>query len=170
MTKLITDLETIARVTQRNERKNLAFRSFIKGELDWSSRKLDALVHEILRSVTSEIDCTKCANCCQVLGIELHPADIKRLSRRLGISEQELEGRHITPADDGEKVFGERPCFFLCDRMCTVYEDRPRDCRDYPHLHKKDFSTRLLSVLENAEICPIVFNVLEQLKECFNRR
>ena len=165
MAKLITDLETIACVTQRNDDKNLAFRSFIKGELDWSERKLDELVHEIVRSVTSEIDCTKCANCCRVLGIEVHSEEIKRLSQRLGVSEQEFQGSHVIRTDDGEKVFGERPCFFLRDRKCTVYEDRPRDCRDYPHLHKKGFRTRMLSVLHNAAICPIVFNVLEQLKE-----
>lgn len=170
MAKLTTDLETIARQTQLKERTNLAFRSFIKGELDWSDRKLDALVHEILRSVTSELDCTQCGHCCRAMMPSLQPGDVDRLARRLGADRQEFEDRYVMSDEFGEKALADTPCPFHDGMKCTVYEDRPCDCRDYPHLHNKDFSTRLLSVLENAEICPIVFNVLEQLKERFNWR
>jgi uncharacterized protein len=170
MAEMITDLETIARLAQRNERKDFAFRSFLKGELDWSSRKLDALVHEIYRSVTSEIDCTECGHCCRVMMPSLHPGDAERLAQRFGTDTQEFEDRYVIADEFGEQALAETPCPFHDGMKCTVYEDRPRDCRDYPHLHKKDFSTRLLAVLENAEICPIVFNVLEQLKERFNWR
>ena len=170
MAKLITDLETIARVTQRNECKNIAFRTFIKDELEWSSRKLDALVHEILRSVTSEIDCTKCGKCCRVMMPSLHPGDVDRLVRRLGADRQEFEDRYVISDEFGEQALAEIPCPFHDGMKCTVYEDRPRDCRDYPNLYKKDFSAQMLSVLESAARCPIVFNVLEQLKERFNRR
>ena len=41
---------------------------------------------------------------------------------------------------------------------------RVADCRSYPHLHKKDMASRLLGVIENAAVCPIVFGVLERLK------
>ena len=170
MAKLITDLETIARETQRNERKNFAFRSFLKVELDWSSRKLDALVHEILRSVTSEIDCTQCGHCCRVMMPSLHPGDMERLVRRLGTDKQEFEDKHVIADEFGEKALAETPCPFHDGMKCTVYEDRPRDCRDYPNLYKKDFSSQMLSVVESAAICPIVFNVLEQLKDRFNWR
>ena len=41
---------------------------------------------------------------------------------------------------------------------------RVADCRSYPHLHKKEMTTRMLTVLDNASLCPIVFGVLERLK------
>ena len=46
-----------------------------------------------------------------------------------------------------------------------VYAHRPKDCHSYPHLHKKEFVFRLWGVVENCSICPIVFNVYEQLKD-----
>jgi hypothetical protein len=36
-------------------------------------------------------------------------------------------------------------------------------CAGYPHLHR-NFRSRLWQTIENAETCPIVFNVLERLK------
>ena len=38
------------------------------------------------------------------------------------------------------------------------------DCRSYPHLHKKEIISRLMGVVFNCSVCPIVFNVYEQMK------
>ena len=53
---------------------------------------------------------------------------------------------------------------FLNDNKCTQYDSRPVNCALYPHLHKKDFVFRLIGVVNNYSICPIVFNVYEALK------
>ena len=166
MAELVTDLEAIAAAAQRDERRNLSFRVYLRN-LDWSSRRLDGLVHEILEEVASQIDCTKCANCCRVMGAAVLPADSKRLAARLGMSKREFESTYTTPDDEGGREISLKPCPFLDDCTCTVYDDRPRDCREYPHIQKTQFRSRLYFVLANAEICPIVFNVLEQLKEHF---
>ena len=39
-----------------------------------------------------------------------------------------------------------------------------RDCRSFPHLHKRDFVFRLIQAVENCALCPIVFGVYEGLK------
>jgi len=67
--------------------------------------------------------------------------------------------------DDGDYIFSRLPCPFLYDNICTQYTCRPNDCRSYPHLHKENFVFRLIGVIENYSICPIVFNVYELLKE-----
>jgi Fe-S-cluster containining protein len=64
----------------------------------------------------------------------------------------------------GRFEFNKVPCPFLADNQCTNYAYRPENCRSYPHLHKKDFVSRLFGVIDNYEICPIVFHVVEQLK------
>ena len=42
---------------------------------------------------------------------------------------------------------------------------RPKDCVSYPYLLKKDFTSRLMGVIGNCSVCPIVFNVYELLKD-----
>jgi uncharacterized protein len=70
-----------------------------------------------------------------------------------------------------ERFLVSRPCPFLGDdNHCTVYEDRPRVCQDYPHLYKKGFRSRTFGVLNNLRECPVVFNVWESLKEQLRRR
>jgi Fe-S-cluster containining protein len=56
------------------------------------------------------------------------------------------------------------PCGFLQEQGCSVYDSRPDDCRSFPHLHKREFRSRLIGVIENCSICPIVYNVFEGLK------
>ena len=64
------------------------------------------------------------------------------------------------------------PCPFLKDNRCTVYEDRPADCRGYPYLDEPDFVFRTIAMLERTFTCPIVYEVLEELKPSvgFRRR
>ena len=58
------DLEYIKEMaTERNE-ENWEFRAFLK-QHDMASKELDTIVHRITYEVTSQIDCTKCANCCK---------------------------------------------------------------------------------------------------------
>jgi Fe-S-cluster containining protein len=61
--------------------------------------------------------------------------DIRRLARFLEISVADFEKRHILQVTrKGEKRIKEgfKTCQFLgADRLCSVYEARPADCRGY---------------------------------------
>jgi Fe-S-cluster containining protein len=61
-------------------------------------------------------------------------------------------------------TFNTNPCPFLKGNNCTIHNFRPDDCRSYPHLHKKNFISRTIGVIKNCSVCPIVFNVYENLK------
>jgi Fe-S-cluster containining protein len=167
MQDLITDLDTIARLTDERARESEKFRYFLKAILEWDDEKLDALVHEIAREVTRGVDCTACANCCRSMRIAVIEADIQRLARRLGLTPQEFEAQYVQPIDYGDKVFAQTPCPFLRGNLCSLYEDRPADCAEFPHLLKPDFLGRTFGVLANASFCPIVFNTWERLKSHF---
>ncbi|MBW2608683.1 MAG: YkgJ family cysteine cluster protein, partial [Deltaproteobacteria bacterium] len=64
----------------------------------------------------------------------------------------------------GEFIFKEKPCPFLKNNLCSHYNYRPQACRSYPHLHKNNIVFRLIGVIQNSSVCPIVFNVYEYLK------
>lgn len=170
--QLITDLDEIARLSEFNSEANDEFRTVLRRRLLFSDdTKLDALVHEILAEVAPAIDCRTCANCCLKMCISLDDQDIERVAKRLGISAEEFERDHVAADSDyGEKFMPEEPCPLLGGTLCTVYEDRPTVCREFPHLDKDGFRSRLLGVFGSAEICPIVFNVLEELKRRTNWR
>ncbi len=65
-----------------------------------------------------------------------------------------------------------KPCPFLKENRCSVYEDRPADCSGYPYLYKPDFVFRTMGMIERTFTCPIVYEVMEHLKQSlgFSRR
>ena len=166
---LITDLEFIKCKTEEDQDENWEFRSFLK-RLDWSDKRLDGCVHEIARDVTDQIDCAACRNCCRVTQTELYEDEVARIARHLELSVDEFRTRYIGQSDYGETVIKDTPCPFLNGNLCTIQEHRPKNCREYPYLDKKDFRHRSIAFVENAADCPIVFNTLKILKKELRRR
>jgi len=162
--RLITDIETIQKLVAEKEDANWRFRSFLKGA-DMEFEELDTIVHQLYELVSAQIDCEACGHCCRVMHPILKKQDIERLVARLSLMVNEFESEYLRiEEEEGGFTFRSTPCPFLTGNSCTVYSDRPADCRSYPHLHKKDFVTRLYGVLSNCSVCPIVYNVYELLK------
>lgn len=171
--QLITDLPLIKRYSDINEDEDYSFRSYLKSYHPGS--ELDDIVHEITDDVWEQIDCTKCANCCTTMETPLNPEDKARLAKRFNISEEEFTQTYMAMYEDEfntqRLMLKSLPCVFLdSNNRCTVYEDRPDTCREYPFLYKNDFASRLLGVIGNASCCPIVFNVWQRLKHLLWRR
>ena len=156
------DLKKIKELALKKEKKNWKFRSFLKGCDD---DEVDLIVHRLLKEVSAEIDCTVCGNCCKELQFELLEGDIGKLAEALNIAPEKFQTDYLQEDEEGDKLFKQSPCPFLCNNKCTQYEFRPETCVSYPHLHKKEFTSRLFGVLQNYSICPIVFNVYEGLKK-----
>ncbi len=169
--QIIREIPLIARYARHNENADYSFRAYMKGELPLSNEELDASVKEITDEVWAQIDCTTCGNCCRSLQVEVNETDIKRLAARFEITPQEFRTRYVKQAKEGYLHFASPPCPFLSDNnLCTVYEDRPDTCRDYPFLHQPNFRSRSLLMIETTAICPIVFNVWQRVKHRFSRR
>jgi uncharacterized protein len=162
--KLETDPKRIEELARRMEDANWDFRCFLKRS-DLSIGEIDSLVHEHYREITSQIDCRQYANCCRVARPLLQNRDINRLSAHLGISGEKFIREYLEKDEEGQGYFFKPgPCPFLKENLCAVYPHRPDDCRSFPHLQRKDFVFRLVQAISNCSICPIVFNVFEQLK------
>jgi len=161
--KLQADPKLVAQLAKDREDENWRFRSFLK-QLDIEIEELDAIVHGHYEEVSKQIDCCACGNCCREALPILDAHDVARLAVGLGVSEQELTERFLTTDEDGDVTFNGRPCPLLSGKRCRAYEHRPDECRSFPHLHKDEFAFRLMQVVDNCSVCPIVFNVMERLK------
>ncbi|HUU59263.1 MAG TPA: YkgJ family cysteine cluster protein [Phycisphaerae bacterium] len=133
-----------------------------------ADEELDELVFEITRCVWSAMDCTACGRCCKELQPGVTEAEQQRLAGRRGLPVAEFRRRYLErdpEPDDGPawRVRGST-CPFLQDNKCTVYEDRPSQCRGYPYLYEPDFSSRTWGMIERTFTCPVVYEVLEELK------
>jgi len=114
----------------------------------------------------SKIDCLKCANCCKNYSPRFKTPDIKRISRVLKMKEGDFIETYLSLDTEGDYVVKSTPCPFLgSDNYCSIYEDRPSDCRRFPYTDEDVFFKRPKITLKNASFCPAVYYVLEKLLE-----
>lgn len=162
--KPVTDLAYIEQAAKAKEQENLDFRAYVRADLDLSDYRLHGIVQQATEAVWAHIDCRTCANCCKTRHPVFSRAELQRIADYVGITAAELRARYLEVDQDSAKyVTRELPCPFLQDNLCSIYEVRPSVCAGYPHLHR-NFRNRLWQTIDNAETCPIVFNVLERLK------
>lgn len=160
-----TDLNKIRKLSKEKEDENWRFRSFLK-TCDTPPEKIDSIVHRLYRKISSQIDCKTCANCCKEIQPVLNRKDIEKLSKGSGITVAQFKSQYLIKDNDSENyLFNKKPCPFLKANLCSCYAGRPEGCISYPHLHKTGFIFRLINVIGNCSICPIVFNVYESLKD-----
>ncbi|MFY8021619.1 MAG: YkgJ family cysteine cluster protein [Bacteroidia bacterium] len=140
---------------------------FFKKELKkYSSELIDEKVQALVLHFYQLIDCTKCANCCKNLepGIEDH--ELEKLAERYHMDVIEFRRNYVE--FDGDTLFLKtKPCMFLDENKCGIYEDRPHACALYPHLEQSHFKYKK-NVWSNYQICPIVYEVVEGLKKELN--
>ncbi len=128
--------------------------------------KMDKIVQQLHEEVSEKIDCLSCANCCKTLGPAIYDKDIERLSKALRLKPAEVVASFLRIDEDGDYVFKSMPCPFLMpDNYCSVYEHRPKACREYPHTDRRKFEQIYKLTVKNTSVCPIAYEVLYQLIE-----
>ena len=100
--------------------------------------------------------------------INITPEETVSLATHLQMDIETVKEKFIEISEQGKMIINTIPCHFLGGTSCTIYENRFNECREFPHLHKKDFITRLFGTLMYYAMCPIIFNVVETLKEELN--
>lgn len=152
-----TNLSVLA---EKDQPEFLQFYKKNKKRLD----KMDTLVHELHNRFSDEIDCLQCANCCRSLGPAIYDKDIERMGKALRMKPSEVVSTYLKIDEDGDYVFRSMPCPFLMpDNYCSIYESRPKACREYPHTDRKKFSQIYKLTVKNTSTCPIAYEVLKEL-------
>ncbi len=125
---------------------------------------LDLEVQDIHDDVVAEIDCLSCANCCKMLGPAIYDRDIERMAKALRMKPSEVVQQYLRVDSDGDHVFRSMPCpFLMADNYCSIYEHRPKACREYPHTDRRKFSQIYMLTVKNTETCPVAYEVLKRL-------
>ena len=144
------------------EKENGKFLASLKKK---NSRKVDAVFHILHNEVFEEIDCLSCANCCKTTSPIFYQNDIERAAKALRMKPGDFVSKFLKVDEDNDFVLQSSPCPFLgSDNYCSIYEDRPKACREYPHTNRKKMVQITELTLENTRVCPAVFEMVERLK------
>ncbi len=162
MKDIILHLETIQRLAAEKENDNEAFRFFLKQQ---DGSLIDKKVYRLNEFVTEKTDCTACGNCCKSLMINVTASEAENLAATLQTTVETVKTKYLDVSPGGKMVISSIPCHFLQGTKCSIYEHRFEGCREFPHLNRANFTQRLFGTMMYYGTCPIIFNVIELLKE-----
>ncbi len=134
-------------------------------------KDLDYLMQELHEAEFNKTDCLQCANCCKTTGPLFTRSDIERIAKHFKIKVQPFIDRYLKIDEDNDYVLQQVPCSFLgADNQCTIYDIRPKACREFPHTDRKKFQQIGQLTLKNVAICPAAFNIVEEMKKRVNNK
>jgi Fe-S-cluster containining protein len=128
--------------------------------------QLDDLFHHHHQEVFAKTDCLSCANCCITTGPRVTDIDIDRISRQLRLKPGQFIEQYLRIDEDNDYVFKSMPCPFLgTDNHCSIYEFRPKACREYPHTDRRNMGQILNLTLRNTLVCPAVYRIFAAIEK-----
>ena len=129
-------------------------------------KRIDTEVAGLHDQVFSEIDCLECANCCKTTGPLFTRKDIERISKHMGMTPADFEANYLQVDEDRDHVLQVLPCPFLgTDNYCSIYDVRPKACREYPHTDRRKQKQIWKLHEKNLEVCPAVQQIFMRLLE-----
>jgi Fe-S-cluster containining protein len=128
-------------------------------------RQWDELFHGLHQQTFKKMDCLTCANCCKTTSPIFREVDIKRISKKLRMHVNQFIDAYLKIDEDKDYVLKTSPCAFLdSENYCTIYEDRPLACREYPHTDRKNMFQILDLTVRNTLVCPAVSDIMDRIK------
>jgi Fe-S-cluster containining protein len=157
------DLEKFKSEAANRAREN---KKFLGGLKKKNPRELDQVFHKVHDSVFEETDCLQCANCCKTTSPIFYPHDIERLSKALRLRPADFIEKYLRVDEDRDYVLRSSPCPFLQDdNYCSVYDNRPKACREYPHTDRKKIFQIMDLTYKNTMVCPAVLKIVDRVRQ-----
>ncbi len=162
--------ELVQEEAKKRENENMRFRTHLKCHVD--EKQLDRDFLRLHKKFFKDYDCSQCRNCCKMCCAEFSREDISRNAALLGLSEAVFIEKYLEPDQLGKNYYSKHvPCDFLKGTGdCMLGECRPEGCRLYPYTDQPERLHSLYSVLSAVEICPVAFEIFEELKREYRFR
>ena len=155
-------INNLPKLAKDNYKENKSFFTKLKKR---PPKQLDYLMQELHEDEFSRTDCLQCANCCKTTSPIFTDKDIARISKHFKMKEHQFITQFLKLDEDKEHVLKSVPCTFLgADNYCSIYDVRPKACREFPHTDRKKFQQISNLTLKNIAICPAAFNIVEEMK------
>ncbi|HNR74077.1 MAG: putative Fe-S oxidoreductase [Bacteroidetes bacterium OLB12] len=156
------NLEQFREVAKNKSAENRKFLQTLKKK---DARLVDDAFHKLHEEVFEELDCLTCANCCKTTSPIFYQTDIERVAKALRMKPGDFIETYLRVDEDNDFVLKSAPCPFLdSENYCSVYDSRPRACREYPHTDRKKMIQITELTFKNTLVCPAVLEMVERLK------
>lgn len=144
----------------RNRKENKRFLLNLARKKD-----IDDTFHQLHDEAFEKIDCLTCANCCKTTSPIFRDVDIDRIAKHLGMRPSHFTEKYLHIDEENDWVLNSSPCAFLgADNYCSIYDVRPKACRDYPHTDRKNMTQILDLTYRNTMVCPAVASIVEKMR------
>lgn len=162
------DIKDIERLGKKKEKENLRFREYLKRTAD--SDILDKQFKELHEKYFKEYDCSKCRNCCKKCGLIVNDEELTNICKHLDIDKNKFIRKYIKDSHtDYEYTFKHKRCDFLTsNNECLLECIKLKCCIDYPYTDKEERLFSMYGIIENTKICPVVYEIIEELKNIYN--
>lgn len=158
--------ETLKNLPKKAKDKWVENRKFFTKLKKKPPKNLDYVMQELHEAEFKKTDCLECANCCKTTGPLFTNADVERISKHFRLKPQQFIDQYLRIDEDNDYVLQQVPCSFLgFDNYCSIYDVRPKACREFPHTDRKKFHQISNLTMKNIAICPAAFNIVEQMKK-----
>ncbi len=157
--------EILKNLPEKAKDKNKENKNFLARLRKKPPRDIDQQMQDIHTTEFTRTDCLTCANCCKTTGPLFTNKDVERISKHFKLKPGKFIENYLRVDEDNDMVLQEVPCTFLgTDNYCSIYEVRPKACREYPHTDRKDFHKISNITIKNTAICPAAYNIVEEMK------
>ena len=156
-------LNRLPKLVKEKQNENKKFFAKLKKK---PPKNLDYLMQEMHEEEFKRTDCLACANCCKTTGPLFTNADVERISKHFKQKPQQFIDQYLRIDEENDYVLQQVPCTFLgADNYCSIYDVRPKACREFPHTDRKKFQQISNLTLKNVAICPAAYNIVEEMKK-----
>ena len=157
-------LETLPKLAEEAKKESKKHFTNLKRK---TPKNLDVVMQELHDAEFKKTDCLSCGNCCKTTSPIFTEKDIERISKHLRMKVIDFETQYLERDEDDFMVLKSAPCTFFdaSDNTCFIYDVRPKACSEYPHTNRKKFIQITELTMNNTEICPAAYNIVEALKK-----
>ena len=158
--------EVLRQLPQKAKEKHNENKKFFVKLRKKPPKDLDYTMQALHEAEFERTDCLTCANCCKTTGPLFTNADVERISKSFRMKPQKFIDTYLRIDEENDFVLQQVPCTFLgADNYCSIYDVRPKACREFPHTDRKKFQQISNLTLKNVAICPAAFNIVEEMKK-----